>query len=162
MVTKIISGGQTGIDQMSLEVAKMMGIETGGSVPRGFKTERGPDSSLTRFNLVETRSEGYSMRTVNNVKDSDGTLIFGDARSPENYEALSNAITQKKPHLINPSIEQLTRWLLENNIQVLHVAGSRGSRLTVNQCREYQMVLVEALKNVNSIIPTKIDKNPAN
>lgn len=150
MVRKIISGGQTGVDQMSLEVARMMGIETGGHIPRGFKTEKGPDESLKRFNLVETRSEAYSMRTLNNVMDSEGTVIFGDPRSPENYEALSNAITQKKPNLVNPTIERLTKWLIENNIQILHVAGSRGSRLTVNQCREYQMVLIEALKNVNS------------
>ena len=35
-VTKIISGGQTGVDTIGLQVAKELGIETGGTAPKDF------------------------------------------------------------------------------------------------------------------------------
>ena len=38
MVTKIISGGQTGADQPGPAVAKHLGIPTGCFVPKGFLT----------------------------------------------------------------------------------------------------------------------------
>lgn len=38
---KIISGGQTGIDQIALELAREYGISTGGWMPPGFVTEDG-------------------------------------------------------------------------------------------------------------------------
>lgn len=36
---KIISGGQTGIDQMALEQASKIGIMTGGTACKGWLTE---------------------------------------------------------------------------------------------------------------------------
>ena len=39
-VTKIISGGQTGVDTIGLQVAKKVGIETGGTAPKGFLREK--------------------------------------------------------------------------------------------------------------------------
>ena len=43
-VTKIISGGQTGVDTIGLQVAKELGIETGGKAPKGFLREEGIDN----------------------------------------------------------------------------------------------------------------------
>lgn len=39
--TKIISGGQTGIDRLGLEVGKELGLETGGTTTPGYYTENG-------------------------------------------------------------------------------------------------------------------------
>lgn len=153
MVQQVISGGQTGVDRMGLEVARMLGIPTGGSAPKGFRTERGPDPSLKDFGLEETQSEGYTLRTLNNVLSSDGTVIFGDLKSPGSQQTIANAITNKKPYITNPTIEQLVSFVQTNNIRILNVAGNRGSRLTVNQYREYQMVLLEALKEVMASEP---------
>jgi len=36
MVEKVISGGQTGVDRMGLEVAKELGIPTGGTAPPNY------------------------------------------------------------------------------------------------------------------------------
>ena len=44
LVTKIISGGQTGVDTIGLQVAKELGIETGGKAPKGFLREEGIDN----------------------------------------------------------------------------------------------------------------------
>lgn len=34
MLKKIISGGQTGVDQIALDIAKQLGIETGGTAAK--------------------------------------------------------------------------------------------------------------------------------
>ena len=78
MLKKIISGGQTGADQGGLEAAEKLSLSTGGKMPRGFKTEDGPDPKLaSRFGLGELASAEYPPRTRYNVVDSDGTVIFG-------------------------------------------------------------------------------------
>ena len=46
---RVISGGQTGIDQLGLEVARSLGTPTGGVAPKGYLTESGPNSSLREW-----------------------------------------------------------------------------------------------------------------
>ncbi|MVM32295.1 hypothetical protein GO755_19770 [Spirosoma sp. HMF4905] len=55
-VNKVVSGGQTGLDQMGLEVAKVLGIHIGGISPKGYLTENGPDAVLRDFGLAEHTS----------------------------------------------------------------------------------------------------------
>jgi hypothetical protein len=73
-ITKIISGGQTGVDRAALDVAIELELPCGGWCPRGRLAEDGtvPD----RYPLQETRSAEYAERTERNVIDSDGTLII--------------------------------------------------------------------------------------
>jgi hypothetical protein len=47
MITKIISGGQTGADQGALYAAIGLDIPHGGWVPKGGKTEGGPVKLLS-------------------------------------------------------------------------------------------------------------------
>src|SRR3954470_24712509 len=79
---KVISGGQTGVDQAALRAAKDSGLEIGGWCPPGRWCDAGiiPDS----FPLQETPEERSpeapaiprSLRTEWNVRDSDGTLVL--------------------------------------------------------------------------------------
>jgi hypothetical protein len=46
MLTKIISGGQTGSDQGGLEAGQKLGLETGGWIPKGWLTEIGANPEL--------------------------------------------------------------------------------------------------------------------
>ena len=41
-IKKIISGFQTGADIGGILAAKRLGLETGGTMPKGFRTEDGP------------------------------------------------------------------------------------------------------------------------
>ena len=83
MVTRIISGGQTGADQAGLAVAKRLGIVTGGFVPKGFLTEAGPRPDVAaEYGLEETNTAAYPERTERNVRLANGTVVFGDAGSP--------------------------------------------------------------------------------
>ena len=74
MLTKIISGGQTGADRAALDVAIELNIPHGGWIPKGRKTEDGllPD----KYQLKEMSTASYPKRTEKNVIDADGTLIL--------------------------------------------------------------------------------------
>ena len=139
-VSKVISGGQTGADQGALLAARELGIETGGAAPRGWLTEEGPREELLRgFGLVECHDPGYAARTRANVINSDGTLLMGQLET--GGSALTFEIVEElgKPvfHLAYPGDgvtsspvdrERFRRWLEENNIATLNVAGDRESK----------------------------------
>jgi hypothetical protein len=128
---KIISGGQTGVDRATLDVALELGIPCGGWCPKGRKAEDGPIPE--RYPLQETHSPNYSVRTEMNVRDSDGTLILtmGDI-SGGTALTLKAAKQFKKPYLIvdlsitfNPV--SVVEWVIAYKIRVLNVAGPRES-----------------------------------
>jgi hypothetical protein len=73
-VSKIVSGGQTGADRGGLDAAIELGIPHGGWCPKGRKAEDGA-IPLT-YDLTETGSADYRVRTEKNVLDSDATAIF--------------------------------------------------------------------------------------
>jgi hypothetical protein len=83
MLTKVVSGGQSGVDQAAWRAAKRYGIPTGGWVPKGFLTERvsgmGSESHpefAALYGAVEHESAEYPPRTAANIRNSDGTLLF--------------------------------------------------------------------------------------
>ena len=140
-LTKVISGGQIGADQMGLRVAKSLGYETGGLAPRGFKTRTTATSRVdvsspelaTEFGLTEGPS-GYLPRTRKNVANSDGTLILSSTRVPTGgtKRTVDFAKEQGKPYLLlseqegNITPDAIRSFITENNIKVLNVAGSRS------------------------------------
>jgi hypothetical protein len=74
MLTKIISGGQTGADRAALDVAIELDIPHGGWIPKGRKTEDGilPE----KYQVQEMPTDSLPKRTEKNVLDSDGSLIL--------------------------------------------------------------------------------------
>ena len=132
---KIISGGQTGADQAALDAAIQLGMPHGGWLPRGRKTEDGP--LPTTYKLRELDSEDYRERTEQNVIDSDATLIvsFGPLTGGS---ALTEAFAIKhdRPCLlldlelisIDEGVEALEKWLQNNAVKTLNVAGPRASK----------------------------------
>jgi hypothetical protein len=76
MIEKIVSGGQTGVDQAALLIASELGIETGGWCPKGGLDENG-DCILAKYACMkETPTSEPDERTKLNIQDSDGTLII--------------------------------------------------------------------------------------
>src|SRR3954468_5873601 len=83
MIERVISGFQTGADQAGIRAARAHGIPTGGAMPKGFLTEDGPRPEFAEiYGAVELPTASYPDRTEQNVRDSDGTLWFGDWHSP--------------------------------------------------------------------------------
>jgi predicted Rossmann-fold nucleotide-binding protein len=130
---KIISGGQTGVDRAALDVALELGLPCGGWCPKGRLSEAGRIPS--KYPLSEMTSPKYSPRTEKNVKESDGTLIFswgpvtggtaltvklaGKHRKPYTVVDLDGA---RDPHTV-------LKWLRDNDIKILNVAGPRESKV---------------------------------
>ena len=86
---KVISGGQTGADQTGVEEASLMGLQTGGTMPKGFRTDVGPMRAWAeKYGLTEHPDPSYVPRTRDNAKNSDVTLWFGRTRSEEHTSVL--------------------------------------------------------------------------
>lgn len=133
---KIISGGQTGVDQAGLDAAMMLGIPHGGWCPLDRRSEDGPIP--LKYNLKETSSDYYRDRTIRNVEDSDGTIVFIDGSlSVESGSMLTLNLCRmnEKPNLlINLSLSYIEDWaklvrafVCDNKIKILNIAGSRAS-----------------------------------
>ena len=73
---KIISGGQTGVDQGALFAAMKLRIPVGGWAPNGFRCEDGTIPKKYIDHMNEAPTSNYPQRTKMNVRDSDATIIF--------------------------------------------------------------------------------------
>ena len=131
---KIISGGQTGIDRAALDIALERGIESGGWCPTGRLDESGriPD----RYPVEELEDGGFTERTLQNVKDSDGTVIIYPGKlSGGTEQTVRFCVEQRRPReLIDAckiSAEKAAQFIAdfvrENKIDILNVAGPRQS-----------------------------------
>lgn len=132
-VRKIISGGQTGADQGGLVAGRKLGLETGGTAPKGFRTATGDDPRLASLGLVEHTSDKYPPRTKCNVRDSDGTLVIGRHSSPGSKLTIKLCAELRKPCFLLPWLSgqeevldpaDFKKWIEDNNIETLNVAGN--------------------------------------
>jgi hypothetical protein len=134
MLSKIISGGQTGADRAALDAARAAGVPIGGWVPRGRWAEDGrvPDAF---HEMRETLGADPADRTARNVMAADGTLLVSHG-PPQGGSALTQATAERagKPCLwIDLDVEsasalaRVQAWLVEHRVQVLNVAGPRAS-----------------------------------
>ena len=128
---KIISGGQTGADIAGLKVAKKYEIQTGGYMPKGYKTLEGnkPEYKDT-YSMKETNTPYYGYRTELNARESDCTIWFGENKKSSGRTCTFNAIKKhNKPHMdidINkfPSIDQVVEWITTNKYNIINIAGN--------------------------------------
>jgi hypothetical protein len=131
---KIISGGQTGVDRAALDVALKHRIDCGGWCPAGRFDELGriPD----RYPLKELEHGGFTERTLQNVKDSAGTvIIYSGKLSGGTEQTVRFCVEQQRPHeLIDASkistekaARSIASLVREHKIDILNVAGPRQS-----------------------------------
>src|SRR5207253_3037020 len=116
MLTRIVSGGQTGVDRAALDVALELGLPCGGWCPRGRRAEDGAIDE--RYPLTETPWWGYPQRTEWNIRDADGTLILTRGR-PDRGTALTARLARQmnKPCLVvdlagEADAEDVRQWAL--------------------------------------------------
>jgi hypothetical protein len=137
-IKKIISGGQTGADQVALAAAKDLGLQTGGWIPKGWRTVEGPQPELgVLYGLKEHRSSEWVPRTAQNTAESDGTVWFGEHTGSRGFQATRReAMKRGKPFHIVPlagfypqvdveEVSKFQQWVHGNGIETLNVAGSR-------------------------------------
>jgi Circularly permutated YpsA SLOG family len=129
--TKIVSGGQTGVDRAALDVALGLGLPCGGWCPRGRRAEDGPLDA--RYPLTETPWHGYPQRTEWNVRDADGTLVLTRGAADRGTAlTIELAGRYRRPCLVldlgeQPDPEKVRGWAQSHGVRVLNVAGPRES-----------------------------------
>jgi hypothetical protein len=131
---KIISGGQTGVDRAALDVALRHRIDAGGWCPTGRLDEFGriPD----RYPLKELENGGFTERTLQNVKDSDGTVIIHPGNlSGGTEQTVRFCVELRRPRELidackisaEKAAQLIADFVRENKIDILNVAGPRQS-----------------------------------
>ena len=131
---KIISGGQTGVDRAALDVALAHGVDCGGWCPAGRLDEFGKIPDF--YPLQELPRGSFIERTLQNVKDSDGTVaIYPRELRGGTEQTVRFCVELKRPHyLIDASkispeegANLITEFVRNNEIGILNVAGPRQS-----------------------------------
>ena len=138
ILSRIISGGQTGVDRAALDVALLLHIDHGGYCPMGRLAEDGriPND----YRLIETRSPDYEVRTERNILASDGTLVLS-LGEPVGGTALTVELSLRhnRPLLhidlqtnsTLTAIQTILSWIVKHQIETLNVAGPRESEYPI-------------------------------
>jgi hypothetical protein len=142
-ITKIISGGQTGADQAGLAAGKELGLETGGWMPKGFRTDDGARLDFKQlYSMLEHEKFTYPPRTELNVQISGATFLFGNLISPGTKLTQRFCLKHGKRHFFVPwkpgqsmptteaewssATEPFRDWLNRySDFDTLNVAGNR-------------------------------------
>ena len=151
---KIVSGGQTGVDQGALEAAGDLGVDWGGWVPKGWRAENGTVPEQFRARMQEHVSANYIVRTRQNVADSHATLILSDAYplSGGTLRTRDFCMNMMRSHFVVTfgevdAVGKVRKWLeqffaAEYPVPfVLNVAGPRESKSPGIQARTQQFLI---------------------
>jgi len=135
MIKKIISGGQIGADRAALYAAIKYNFPHGGWIQKGRKTQSG--ILPYEYKLKELKSGAYPNYTERNVINSDGTLIVSHGKL-KGGSALPKKLANKyNRHYFHIDLNEtpafivaskINSWIIEHNIKILNVAGSRASK----------------------------------
>jgi Circularly permutated YpsA SLOG family len=132
--TKIVSGGQTGVDRAALDAALAAGLLCGGWCPQDRSAEDG--AIPERYPMSLLAGSGYRQRILKNVQDGDGTgILFNRSLSGGTKLTRDMCIHEKKPFIVLDATQitverasaAIVRFIEENEISVLNVAGPRLS-----------------------------------
>jgi hypothetical protein len=153
MISRLVSGGQTGVDRAALDVALELGLPCGGWCPRGRKAEDGAIDE--RYPLQETPSGGYRQRTKWNIRDTEGTLILSWGEpTGGTLLTVKECHKTRKPHLVidladedgeSAAVRAARKWIAASlHSGILNVAGPRASKhpAVYDRARAYLLALL--------------------
>jgi len=149
-IDRLVSGGQAGVDRGALDAAIACELPHGGWCPRGRRAEDGVIPP--RYELEEHASRNYPGRTLQNVLDSDATLLLNRG-SLSGGTALTQRLAKEhgKPWLLvaldqDPDPGSVLTWLDEHAVNILNVAGPResGSPGIAELAREFIISMLRA------------------
>ena len=160
LISKIVSGGQTGVDRGAIAAARELGFPYGGMIPKGRLAEDGivPEE----FDQMEVAPrKDYRFRTEWNVAHSDATLLLsfdseltgGTKRTMEFCEKHAKPYWIENLNAINETDRglEVLYWLeaeFGTKQAVLNVAGPRESKAPGIQAKTQAFVarLIQAVR----------------
>lgn len=156
---KIISGGQTGADMGALIAAKELGVETGGTAPKGYRTEKGKNPTLeTVFGLEQSISPDYPVRTVANVRDSDVSVVLScDTQSAGTAQTISCCRNCKKDFTVNNPFNPFAVFEIYDFLQE-KIAASRKDTFVINVAGNRESVYPGIEAKVSEVMAEVIRK----
>lgn len=132
MLTKIVSGGQNGVDQAALRAAREVGFRTGGWAPHGWETLDGPAFWLSLYDLKQ-HVGGYAARTEANVQEADATIRIARNWASKGERCTLRAIMKYgKPSCdfdenglcLSTFYHDLKDFIVQHDVKILNVAGN--------------------------------------
>lgn len=157
-ISRIRSGGQSGVDRAAMDFAREHGIPLCGWCPKNGWAEDFPDPPgiLSDYpELTETPSEGTEQRTKWNMRDADAILTIiptGSSPSPGTDVGVSAGEQLEKPMLTVSGKEDVPRilaWLesLPDGIE-LCIGGPRASECaaTYDTAREILSAVFDRIR----------------
>lgn len=151
-ISRIRTGGQSGVDRAAMDFARKNGILLCGWCPKNGWAEDYPDPPglLADYpELTETLSEGTEQRTRWNMRDADAilTIIPEGASSPGTDIGLEEGALQSKPMYTAAGLSDvpgIVNWIQElPDGTELCIGGPRAS-----ECPEAYDIAMEVLKGL--------------
>lgn len=138
----VLTGGQTGVDQLALHEAVALGLPAAAVMPRGRRVDSGGLGIPVSVQVHELPSTEYRARTWTNAWLSDVTLLwdFGGEGVEETRAACR--------HYGRPVIEMPAPLSLSPEVRVVQVAGSRASYLTATDAPRLRRQIADALRQL--------------
>jgi hypothetical protein len=153
--TVIISGGQTGVDQIALEQASRISIPAFAIVPNGKRVEGNNEIECFSARLIELNNCSYKYRTWLNVYLSDGVILCSLFESEGTQSTLQAAKYFNRPvFIIDPAkeyseiIKQVKDWIALYGIKIIDVAGHRQSYLGSTIYERVSDILFHIFKSI--------------
>lgn len=134
MITKIVSGGQIGVEQAALDIAIKLGVSHGGWIQKGRRTQHW--TLPEKYQLQEMNTASYKDRIEKNVIDSDGTLIISHERLAGGSDYSRKMAEKHQRPCLHINLKEtsgffaasaINTWIREKNIAVLNVTGPKAS-----------------------------------
>lgn len=152
----IISGGQTGVDQIGLTTAVRYGLPAVAVTPYGRRTEEGPFAAHPAIRVIEVPDSSYRLRTWVNTVLSDVTLLYDEVGSEGSVETRSACEHLGKP-MINASgldtkavAQALFDGVRAGDWRVVNIAGTRSSGLKTSAIDRIETALECAIRRIGA------------
>jgi hypothetical protein len=146
-LARIVSGAQTGVDRGALDAALDAQFPCGGWCPGDRQAEDG--EIPPRYPVTPLPGSGYRQRTIQNVVDSNATLViyFGQLQGGTEQTVL-HCIKRQKPYkLIDASEVSRVRaahiaaqFIESKAVAILNIAGPCVGRIPEAQDYAYYVV----------------------
>lgn len=163
-ISKVISGGQTGVDQAGLLAAAECNIRTGGYAPAGWRTDEGPAPWLADYGLICHPSREYPPRTKMNVCHGSLTVILGDHNSAGCKLTKKYCNMYTRPYHLVPKMDErdfdeTVAWLLKWTTAGQHLGGELTINVAGNRERSFPGIHEQATHFLTKVF-TKVNSTP--